>query len=466
MPKPANKERAAIDLIDAYLQLLIAFTWQHMQSDGIVRLKKLEKMVIQKLEGFPHIFKTEHERSIARMQILDSLQDERRRLKSEGPNHMLYQWTTIPSNIDLPCLHQQSEDSFFKAVSMLVSAARVHVDLRVTRRELTNWISGAVSAMAEDLGVPLYVPALTDLTVYLANLPGRITASALRNELSRYRQVAERLAENKKLMIRSIIVSELKTLTEDIHLQIDQSYSWSDLAYFAKETSLKALNWYMQLNLHGVVRDGHFSSNIVRKEAMSSADFESVNTPWIIRGLTLMMTGDDRVTKYMNRYIVDTERVDVRVKGRRVSNSLMLLVPYGDSPELDIEHQLAVFLSRLSTILKDRYVDQNKSATFLESLSLDLSQFIENHFARRKIIHTKKDILFCLAGLIAEIIYRYKDKNNIILSDGRQLRTRTDADEYTAALLTEHGFHYKAETLRRGRSRFRRDFLGSVDVLR
>jgi hypothetical protein len=467
MPKLTNSERAAIDLMDAYLQLLLALTWQNMQSDGVGRLIELKKLVTQKLEAYPHVFNTEHERSIATMRILNSLQDERRRLELERPNNMLHQWTTIPSNIDLPSLHRKSEYSFFKTAKVLVSAARarIHVDSGVTRPELTNWISEGVSAMAEDLGVPLYVPALIDLTLYLANLPGGFTSTILRNELSLYWQVAERLAENKELIIRSMVVSELKASADDISLRIDQSYSWADLASFAKETSLKALGWYTQLNLHGRVQDGHFSSNIVSKKAMPSADFESVSTPWFIRGLTFMMSGDDHDTRRVNRYIVDTERADVRVKGRRVSNSLMLLVPYEDSRELDIEHQLAVFLFRLNRVMSDRHDGLNKPMTFLEGLSPDLRQFAENHYVRRKIIHTKKELLFCLASLIAENIYRYRDKNNTILSDGRPLRTRTDADEFTIALLKEHGFHYKAETLRRGRSRFRRDFLERVPAI-
>jgi hypothetical protein len=465
MPKLTKSERAVIDLMDAYLQLLLALTWQNMHSDGIGRLIELKKLVTQKLDAYPHTFKDERERSIATMQILNSLQDEQRRFKLEKPNNILHQWTTIPLNTDLPSLHQQSEYSFFEAAKVLVSVARIRVDSGVTRRELTNWISGGVSAMAEDLGVPLYVPALTDLIVYLASQPRFITESVLRKELLRYRQVAEGLAENKNLMIRSIIVTELKASVNDISLRIDQSYSWADLASFARETSVKALYWYTQLNLHGVVKDSHFSSNIVSKKAIPSADFESLCTPWFIRGLTLMMTGDDRDTKLINHYIVDTERADVQVNGRRVSKSLMFLAPYGDPRELDIEHQLVIFLVRLNRTLRYRHDDSNKSTIFLEDLSPNLRQLVENHCVRRKIAHTKKDVLFCLAGLIAENIYRYRDKHNTILSDGRPLRTRTDADEYTAALLAEHGFHYKAETLRRRRSQFRRDFLDRVPAI-
>lgn len=464
MPKVTSEEHAAIDLMDAYLQLLLALTWQHSQSDGLKRLVALRKQVVQKIDASPHVFKSERERSIATMHILNSLQDARRCPVSDRSVHPLHQWTTSPSSIDLHCLHRQCEDNFSNAVAELVSAARIRMESRVARQDLTNWIGRAICAMAEDLGIPLYVPALADLIVYLASQPGYSPASDLHTELSRYQQLAERLSENKNLIIRSQIVAELRPLADDISLRIDRSYAWAELASFTKETSLKALGLYTQLNLHGRIKDGRFSHNIMRKEAMPSVDFERVFNPFFVRGLTFLMSGDDSDTRQMRHRIVDTERVDVRVNGRRVSDSLMLLVPCEDR-EFDMERQLALLLLRLDKDRRSRHGNPDKSAPFFESLSPDLHQLIENHGVRRKLIHTKKKLLFCLAGLVAENVYQYREQHSTFLSAGRPLKTRVDADEHTVALLRESGFHYKSETLRRGRPLFRRNFLDRVPTI-
>jgi len=61
--------------MDAYLQLLLALTWQHNQGDGLQRVVALREQVKQKLDEYPHVFESKRERRIAASQILNSLQD-------------------------------------------------------------------------------------------------------------------------------------------------------------------------------------------------------------------------------------------------------------------------------------------------------------------------------------------------------------------------------------------------------
>ena len=188
--------------------------------------------------------------------------------------------------------------------------------------------------------------------------------------------------------------------------------------------------------------------------------FHKEMTIWFLRVSTLMFSGDDREPRILRRSIVDSERADVRVYGKQVLDSLVLIVPTNDEAH-DIEKQLSLLLLKLDSKWRKRNVDLVESAKFLESLPATLRDLVVSHGLRRKVIRSKKTLLFCLAGLLAENVYRYRHKHKKSL-EAKGIRTRADSDEYVAELLKEHGFHYSAETLRRKRSQWRREFLERV----
>ncbi|WP_145956368.1 hypothetical protein [Burkholderia pseudomallei] len=450
--------------MDAYLQLLLTVTWQHEQGDGLERLVELAELVRQKVDACADTFESDTERALATNQILDSLQDAKRPSAPTRHRHSLGDWTSTPAGTDLPRLHRETEAPYW-VVKPLVTEAKRDVEARVPRRNLSTRVSGTIHAIGKKEGFPFYVPALSACIVDLASRPGRISDNEIHTEVARYQEVAERLAANTKLIARSQIVAELQPTAEQIHLQIDQCYSWADLArYAAKETSLKALGLYTQLNFYGLVKDGHFSPEAVKTKLMPTAEFHRHFNLWFVRGMTLLLSGDDRETRIMRRSIVDAERADVRVYGKRVQDSLVLLVPCDDEA-FDIERQLALLLLRLNSVRRKHNVAPDRPAEFFERLPQSLHQLVADHGIRRKVIGTKKTLLFCLAGLIAENVYKYRGRHDTVLANGRRLKTREDADMYVAGLLKQHGFQYSAETLRKGRARFRREFLDRVPVI-
>ncbi|WP_186150766.1 hypothetical protein [Burkholderia gladioli] len=454
-----EKEIAAIDLMDAYLQFLLAVTWQRRQGNGLERLIDLSQQVRGKVDASAGIFESDRERAIATSQILNSLQDARRPLGPGRRSHSLEDWTAPPSDVDLPRMHQENEDSLLNFARTLMVQVKRDFEARVPLRTLTSWVGGPIRAIGKDLPFPFHVPALADCIVYLASRPGHVTERELCTEVARYQQVAERLAANKKLIARLQIAAELRSTADEIRIQIDQSYEWDTLVDHVTDTSLKALDLYARMNLHGRVNDGRFSPEAMKTKPIPTAEFDRLFNSWFVRGLTLSFSGDDRETRAMRRSILDSERANVRVYGRPVLDSLVLLVPCDDRT-LDIERQLALFLMRLDSKWRNRHLGPSESGAFFDSLPEGLRDLVANHGIRRKIVDTKKPILFCLAGLIAENLYR--DRHSTNLKGVSPVRTWADTDDYVAALLNERGFAYSAETLRRGRPRFRREFLNRV----
>lgn len=447
--------------MDAFLQLLLAKTWQHTQSDGLIKLTKLSKMIRHEIDAHAKVFESERERSLALSQILRALQVSKEYPETSGPTLVHQHWTILPLDIDLADRHRQTERQHFHAVAHLISTTTAFMQSRPGRQVTEKWVDGAIRAMGEDLSLPIFIPALTDLIIHFATRPGRLPIPALNMELQRYRKTAIELASNRKVMIRAQIVSDLRPMASGIDLQIDQSFDWDQLTNHAKDTTLSALRYYAQLNANGHVSDARFSHNAMLETRMSRTEF-AIFTPKFIRAMTISMQGRDLRTRTMEKTIIDTERSDVRVNDRRVRKSLILVIPY-DEPDFDIELHLALSLQRLD--MKSRQHKEAQSEDVHEWIPESLHPLIEAHGMRRKIVHNKKTMLFCLAGLLAENIYRYRAQYTTTLQNGTLLKTRAHADEYTAELLRKYGFHYSAESLRRGRSRFRKDFLDRVPII-
>ncbi|SCW81380.1 hypothetical protein [Pseudomonas sp. NFACC05-1] len=458
--KESEIESAAISLMDAKLQLLLAITWQHGEGDGLTRLDDLANSVKEKVAGCSEIFESDRDQEIAGLQILDALQEARRLPEAERVGHLLDGWAILPTNTDLAQLHRETAAPY-QIARTLVAEAKRDFEARVDHRAIAATLRRCISALGKQEQFPFYVPALAACFMELARRPGHVTDEEITLEVARYEKEAERIAADKQRIKRNEIVAELLPAAERICLQIDQSYSWGDLAINARGiTSLSTLGIYTQLNYYGLVTDAHFSPKYVKTPIIPADTFHKEMTIWFLRVSTLMYSGDDRETRILRRSIVDSERADVRVYGKRVLDSLVLLVPLDDE-ENDIEKQLALLLIKLDSSWRRRNVDLVKSARFLEKLPVSLRDLVVSHGMRRKVIRTKKTLLFCLAGLIAENVYRYRHKHvKLLEANGR--RTRADIDEYVADLLKEHGFQYSAETLRRKRSQWRREFLERV----
>jgi len=446
--------------MDAKLQLLLAITWQHGEGDGLTRFDDLAKSVKEKVAGCSEIFESDRDQEIAELQILDSLQEARRLPEAERVDRLLGGWTMLPTNTDLAQLHRETAAPYLIA-RIFVAEARKGFEARVDHRAIAARLRREISALGKHERFPFYVPALAECFMELARRPGHVTDAEITLEVARYEKEAERLAADKQRIKRNEIVAQLLPAAEQISLQIDKSYSWGDLAINARGmTSLNTLGIYTQLNYHGLVTDARFSPKSVKTPIIPADTFQKEMTIWFLRVSALVYSGDDRETRILRHSIINSERADVRIYGKPVLNSLVLLVPL-DAEEHDIEKQLALLLIKLDSSWRRRDVDLAKSARFLEKLPVSLRDLVVSHGMRRKIIRTKKTLLFCLAGLIAENIYRYQHKHVKFL-EAKGRRTRADIDEYVAGLLKERGFQYSAETLRRKRTQWRREFLERV----
>lgn len=458
--RESELEYASISLMDAKLQLLLAITWQHEEDDALTRLDDLAKSVKEKVAECPEIFKSERDREIAGLQILDALQETRRLPEAERVDHLLGGWAVLPTNTNLARLHRETQAPQLIARTLVAEAKR-DFESRADHRAIAATLHRCISALGKQKQFPFHVPALAACIMALGRRPGHVTDEDITVEVARYEKEAERIAADKQRIKRNELVAELLPAAERICLQIDQSYSWGDLAVVARTmTSLSVLGTYTQLNYYGLVSDAHFSPKAVKAPIIPADVFHKEMTIWFLRVSTLMYSGDDRETRILRRSIVDSERADVRVYGKQVLDSLVLIVPTNDEAH-DIEKQLSLLLLKLDSKWRKRNVDLVESAKFLESLPATLRDLVVSHGLRRKVIRSKKTLLFCLAGLIAENVYRYRHKHKKSL-EAKGIRTRADSDEYVAELLKEHGFHYSAETLRRKRSQWRREFLERV----
>lgn len=456
----SEMESASVDLMDAILQLLLAITWQNERSDGLSCLRGLARKVEERVAGNADIFESEQDRSVAASQIIDALQDACRQPRTERHRNSLNDWSITPGDLDLPRLHEETAAPY-EVARGLVEETKKALEARIDHKKIVGELRWKIRVIGERERFPFHVPALAAGIMNIANRPGLVLEAELVTEVASYIKLVERLAANTQAIKRMEIVAELLPVAERVCLQIDQSYSWSVLAINAAiKTSIKALRIYTQLNFYGLVSDARFSRQVMKTRIIPEDFFQENFTIWFMRASTLMSSGDDRETRAIRRSIVDAQHADVRVHDKQVLNSLVLLAPLGNDSH-DIERQLALFLIELDSAWRRHHVSPEASANFFEKLPEDLRNLVIKHGMRRKVVGAKKTLMFCLAGLVAENVYRYRDRHERLLG-AKGIKNRGDVDDYVAGLLREHGFQYKAETLRRKRAQWRRDFLDRV----
>ena len=239
--------------MDAKLQLLLAITWQHEEDDALTRLDDLAKSVKEKVAECPEIFKSERDREIAGLQILDALQETRRLPEAERVDHLLGGWAVLPTNTNLARLHRETQAPQLIARTLVAEAKR-DFESRADHRAIAATLHRCISALGKQKQFPFHVPALAACIMALGRRPGHVTDEDITVEVARYEKEAERIAADKQRIKRNELVAELLPAAERICLQIDQSYSWGDLAVVARTmTSLSVLGTYTQLNYYGLV---------------------------------------------------------------------------------------------------------------------------------------------------------------------------------------------------------------------
>jgi len=465
--KNFDTQRVAMDLMDAYVQLLLAITWQNRRTDGLEKLIRLAHFVNERIDGRPDLFPSRVERLEAQRGTLHALQSVRHRVR--GTTHP---WTTSPVDCDLKRRHTEAAGPLLVEIAALVVGTQLRIPSNVSRRELVTWIHQGLGVLSSALSIPLHIVALTDLILRLAYRPGPPREAALIAELSRYRVFSERAAVDPGLRFHLDLMEELKPLADEIQLEIDVSYDWEDLSYLAKETSLKALSIYRLLNKCKWLVDGHFSETKGDDRQIPIDIQERFLTHRQLHGMSLMMSGSNQDTRHLQRHIVNSRSREVMVDGRKLSNSLVIIVPYQDA-DIDLEHLLGQALVRYSKI-RGAQNDRGETAgahpaddtappsPLLEEIPKALWGLVERYGLRRKVVPTKKDLLFCLAGLLAENVYHLRARNKPKRKDGSPVKTLDDAFAWTVELLASHGFTYSTETLRKGRSRFRKEYLERI----
>ncbi|WP_186153503.1 hypothetical protein [Burkholderia gladioli] len=462
-----NKQRVALNLMDAYVQLLLAMTWQNRRTDGLGKLIRLRQIVDEKIDGRPDLFPSEVARIEASDGTLQALQRMRHRARA-----MSYPWTTSPVDCDLKRRHTAAAAQLPAEIKTLVNATQLHIQSNVPRRELVTWIHKGLAFLSCELDIPLHTIALTDLILRLAYQPGQPREAALIADLSRYRHFSERAANDPWLRFHLDTMAELMPHADEIQLEIDASYNWADLSYLAKETSLTAIYIYGLLNKYKWMEDGHFSETRYNDRKIPIEVQEDFLTHQQLHAMSLMMSGSNRDTRRLDSHIVNSQSREVTVEGRRLSESLVIIMPYQDS-DIDLEYLMGRALVKYSRIRRNQKARHATSSALspesvtplsplLNEIPKALWGLVEGYGMRRKVILTKKDLLFCLAGLMTENIYRARARNKPKRKDGTPVKTLEDCYLLTVELLASHGFTYSAATLKKGRARFRKEYLEKI----
>lgn len=460
MPEIDDQEKLGIDLIDALLQFFLAVTWQNAQTDGLSRLHALFKSVKHRLAEHQQIFASASERTVAALHVIEALQASRH---MKLPTLRYTDWTNFAAALDLfdrnPDMH-----ALRPAIHALIERTRARIQGRVPASALPYEIESETRVMARSLQFPLYVPGIVRLVRHFATLTRPLEDAELESALTQYWvSVLHRLEHERKRDICDQIVSELRDTAHAIDLRIDQSFAWSVLVSERTFTSLYLLKIYMALNVRGWITDARFTSGRVRVNGLSQDQFDKLLTPNLVRDTILMMSADDAKSRKMRRSVIDTDRQRTQINERQVSNSLLMVAPY-HIDGVDLEHLIARFVLKLVRQRKRRHGARPDSPG-IDDLPPLLQQLVTHHGVRRKICATKKNVLFCIAHLVAENVYRYRERNQTKPDNGTLVRTRQDADVFTASLLANHGFQYTAESLRRGRAHFRHTLLDRVPDL-
>ncbi|WP_208934012.1 hypothetical protein [Paracidovorax avenae] len=451
------KEDSAIDFLDAYMQLVLAMTWQHRRSDGLMRLKELAESVEQRLEGWAPLFEDPRALHVAKSQVLLSLQ----RIRNRGQADIL--WTMNPHGVDL----QAVSPELFCRLSSEIHAAAVTTTEHLQHHSLdakVDILSRATRALSTEISFPLFAPEYVVLILNLSKEPELRRSALASQKLKDYLRKAEKIAKDTVRTAIAVTSSELAEQAIGIDLEIDQSFDWDTLASYS-ETPLTFLRQYAMFNELGYVSDARFLFKRSKKPSLYLDELRRLWTPSMLWATGLMMQGRDAEDRRLAKLIQNPKGplVNPLTRDPARADAFTVTVPQ-DIKDEELEQVIAKLLFRL---FKRRRGASNSAPGSLpdhrSEFSGALRSIMERQGVKRRLFSGKKQILLCACGLIAEEIYRRRlHLSGKSIVGGTEITTREDADEYVSLLIHDVGFSYSAETLRRNRSRFRKDFLESV----
>lgn len=452
------KEDLAIDFLDAYMQLVLAMTWQHRRSDGLVRLKELAEAVEQRLKGWAPLFEEPRALGVAKIQVLLSLQ----RIRNRGQLDIL--WTMNPRGVDLQAISPElfsRLSSEIRAAAITIRGQRQHHALDA----IVDNLSRAIRALSIEISFPLFAPELVVLILNLSKEPESRQAEIASQKLKEYLGKAEKIARDTVRTSIAVTSSELAEQAFGIDLEIDQSFDWDTLVSYICESPLTFLRKYALFNVLGYVSDARFLFTHSKKTLPNLDELRCLLTPSMLWATALTMQGRDAEDRRLARLIQNPKDslVNPLTRDPARADAFTITVPQ-DIKDEELEQVIAKLLFRLSKRRRRASnIAPGIAPDFRSEFSGALRSIMERQGVQRRLFSGKKQILLCACGLIAEEVYRRRlhISGKSIVGD-TEITTREDVDEYVSTLIHAEGFSYSAETLRRNRSRFRKEFLESV----
>lgn len=458
MSETTIRENLAIDFLDAYMQLVLAMAWQHRRSEGLVRLKELAEAVEQRLKGWGPLFEEPRALGVAKIQVLLSLQ----RTRNRGQIDIL--WTMNPRGVDLQAISSElfsRLSSEIRAAATAIRGQRQHHALDA----IVDNLSRAIRGLSAEISFPLFAPELVALVLNLSEEPESRQAAIASQKLKDYLWKAEEIARDTFRTAIAVTSSELAEQAFGIDLEIDQSFGWDTLASYIYESPLRFIRKYALFNALGYVSDARFLSTHSKNTFPNLDELRRLFTPSMLWATGLAMQGRDAEDRRLARLIQSPKDSLVKSLTRDPAraDAFMITVPQ-DVKDEELEKVIAKLLFRLS---KRRRRASNIAPDvvpdFRSEFSGALRSIMERQGVQRRLFLSKKQILLCACGLVAEEVYRRRMHiSGKSIVDGAKLTTREDVDEYVSTLVHAEGFSYTAETLRRNRSRFRKEFLNSI----
>jgi len=455
--KKIEVKNSIIDLMDAYIQLQLAKAWQSKRSDGLHHFRHLVESAKEKISTYPEVFENSRDQYYALHTILGSLQKIVR--SPDQYHYSIADWTQPFSQINLKNLYS-SERFLFDFVSSLVKIGSQHVAKNIPIQKLTAWAWNTILDNSKRDGLLILSPLLLKSVIQMATSTTIITEENIYKEIYKYNRLSEKMASNKKQLHQTHIVDELKHIAMDINLEIGESYPWDKLADIFDTSTWYVLRMYATFIQLSLIDCASFSSTELKPIDMPSHMRDQFQSVSHLRGLAITYRGSDRETRIISRSIVNSDNASIKINDKKIEDSLVVLIP-NNNPEHDIEKQLALLSWQLDQRWRQHHLNQTNKIEIFGALPPNLRALAVNHSIRRKFAKTKKTILFCLAALLAEDIYQNRRNRNTI-HNGKSIRTREDADEYSVKLLKELGFTYSRESLRKGHTKFRKEFLDRV----
>jgi hypothetical protein len=458
MSEAKNLENSAVDFLDANMQLVLAMAWQNRRNDGLVRLKELAEAVEQRLKGWAPSFEEPRALGVAKMQILRSLQ----RTRNRGQRNIL--WTMNPHGVDLQAISPE----LFSRLSSEIRAAATTIRGQRQRHALdaiVGNLSRFILGLSAEISFPLFAPELVALVLNLSEEPESRQAAIASQKLKDYLWKAEKIAGDTVGTAIAVISSELAEQACGIDVEIDQSFDWDTLASYICESPLRFVRKYALLNALGYVSDARFLSTHSKKTFPNLDELRRILTPSLLWATGLAMQGRDAEDRRLARLIQSPKDPLVTPLTRDLArpDAFTITVPQ-DVKDEELERVIGKLLFRLS---RRRKRASNIAPDVVPDLRSEFSgalgSIMERQGVQRRLFSSKKQILLCACGLVAEEVYHRRSHiSGKSIVAGAQLTTREDVDEYVSKLIRAEGFSYAAETLRRNRSRFRKDFLESV----